>query len=151
MGRAAGAGETGRSVLDTLVGYHLRRASSLFAADFADALSDLAMRQVLFGILSTLRDNPGMNQGAVGRVLGIQRPNMVSLVNELADRSLIERRVAQDDRRALELVLTSAGEAQIDTAFARIRQHENHLLRDLSAEERTVLIGLLSRIETAGD
>ncbi len=151
MERAAGVNDTSRSVLDTLVGYHLRRASSLFAADFADAVGDLGMRQVLFGILSTLRDNPGMNQGAVGRILGIQRPNMVSLVTELAERGLVERRVARDDRRAFELELTRAGEAQFDTALASIRQHEDHLLRGLTADERGVLIGLLSRIKITGE
>ena len=149
MEHAAEAETVSLSVLDTLVGYHLRRTSSRFAADFADALGDLGMRQVLFGILSTLRDNPGINQGAAGRVLGIQRPNMVSLVNDLVERGFVERRVARDDRRAFELRLTPAGERQIDLALARIRQHEDDLLRSLTAAERGTLIDLLSRIEAS--
>jgi DNA-binding MarR family transcriptional regulator len=109
------------------------------------------MRQVLFGILSTLRDNPGINQGAAGRVLGIQRPNMVSLVNELAERGLVERRVAPGNRRAFELLLTPAGEQKIVTALARIRKHEEALLSGLSDAERQTLIDLLSRIEAGRD
>jgi DNA-binding MarR family transcriptional regulator len=148
---ASEADEVRLNVLDTLVGYHLRRTSSLFAADFAEALGDLGIRQVLFGILSTIRDNPGINQGAAGKVLGIQRPNMVSLVNDLVDRGLIERRIARDDRRAFELQLTPAGAVQIETALERIREHEDLLLRDLTADERQMLIALLTRIERTRD
>ncbi|MFZ3484102.1 MarR family winged helix-turn-helix transcriptional regulator [Sphingomonas sp. 3-13AW] len=137
-------------VLDTLVGYHMRRLSTLFATDFANAVGDLGLRQVLFGILSIVGGNPGINQGEVGKALGIQRANMVSLVNELVDRELIDRRVAAEDRRAFELRLTPAGERCVEEAIGRIREHEDMLLSDLSAQERASLIQLLSRIGAGG-
>lgn len=134
-------------VLDQLVGYHLRRASTVFANDFAQAVAGTGMRQVLFGILSIIKANPAINQGNVGRALGIQRANMVSLVNELVDKGMVHRETSPEDRRAFALTLTAKGEALMALCLANIREHEEHLLADLSASERETLIGLLMRIE----
>jgi len=137
-------------VLDELIGYHLRRASAVLATDFARMLEGTDMRQVLFGILSIVRENPGINQGAVGRTLGIQRANMVGPVNDLAERGLIERKADKEDRRAFSLALTPKGEALFDDVLARIRAHEEAMLADLSTAERATLIDLLGRIEARG-
>ncbi|MES2044481.1 MAG: MarR family transcriptional regulator [Pseudomonadota bacterium] len=133
--------------LDGLVGYHLRRASAVVGNDFSRALDGTGMRQVLFGILSIVNANPGINQGAVGRALGIQRANMVSLINELVDRDLLDRKTAAEDRRAFSLTLSPDGVAMFDNCLKRIRAHEDRLLSDLEPAERTALIDLLSRIE----
>ena len=139
--------ETNNNTLDTLIGYHLRRASAAVGSDFARALEGTGLRQVLFGILAVVDANPGINQGAVGRALGIQRANMVSLINELVDRGLIDRKASPEDRRAFSLSLSRAGEAMFEDCVRRIHVHEGRLLSDLSADERATLIGLLSRIE----
>lgn len=136
--------------LDGLVGYHVRRAFAVIGNDFARALAETGIRQVLFGILSIVGANPGINQGAVGRALGIQRANMVSLINELVDRGLIDRITAEDDRRAFALTLTADGEAIAADCLRRIREHENGLLIDFSPDERETLISLIRRIEARG-
>jgi DNA-binding MarR family transcriptional regulator len=139
--------DTALGVLDELVGYHMRRASSVFANDFSRAVVGTGMRQVLFGILSIIEANPHINQGSVGRALGIQRANMVSLVNELVDTGLVRRETAAEDRRAFALTLTSSGEAMVKTCRERIHKHEAKLLTDLSADERAMLVAMLRRIE----
>lgn len=136
-------------VLDELVGYRLRRASSLFAHDFARVSAGTGMRQVLFGILAIVAGDPGISQGRVGRALGIQRANMVSLVNELVARGLVRRDAAMGDRRAFALSLTDRGATVMVDALRRIRRHEAELLAGLSAEERATLIALLGRIVAA--
>ena len=133
--------------LDHLVGYHLRRASSAFGADFARALEGTGMRQVLFGILSVVGANKDINQGEVGRLLGIQRANMVALINQLVDAGLVDRQTASDDRRAFALNLTPAGGAMLETCLARIKHHEQRMLAGFTAAERRTLIALLTRIE----
>jgi DNA-binding MarR family transcriptional regulator len=138
--------EFGTGHLDHLVGYHIRRASGVFLNDFARTLADLGIRQVQFGILSVIAANPGINQGNAGKSLGIQRANMVGLVNELVDRDLVER-VTAEDRRAFSLSLTKAGKAIVAKCLDRIHAHEDRLLSDLSDAERAQLIELLRRIE----
>jgi DNA-binding MarR family transcriptional regulator len=138
-------------VLNPLVGYHLRRASGAFAADFAHALAGTGMRQVLFAILSIVSVNPTINQGAVGRALGIKRANMVSLITELVDAGLIDRVTAPDDRRAFALTLKPAGAAMLAECLKRIEAHEAAMLADFSADERDLLLELLARIEARGE
>lgn len=134
-------------VLRRLVGYHMRRASGVIGEDFARALQGTGMRQVLFGMLSIVQANPGINQGMVGRMLGIQRANMVGPVNELVERGWLDRQVDANDRRAFSLSLTKAGEKMFAQALDRIRAHEDRLLSDFSVAERAQLIDLLSRLE----
>jgi DNA-binding MarR family transcriptional regulator len=133
--------------LDGLVGYHLRRASAVIGNDYARVLDGTGIRQVLFAILSVVNANPGINQGAVGRALGIQRANMVSLINELVGRHLIDRETVPENRRAFSLTLSDSGSAMFTDCVTRINAHEDRLLSDLTARERETLIDLLSRIE----
>ena len=139
--------ETGLGALHNLVGYHLRRASNAFSSDFAVAIEGTGMRQVLFAILSVVSANPGINQGAAGRALGIQRANMVLLINQLVDAGLLDRQTAREDRRAFALTLTPAGTDTRKDCLRRIEAHEKRMLADFSAAERRTLIALLTRIE----
>nr|WP_295662402.1 MarR family transcriptional regulator [Polymorphobacter sp.] len=133
-------------VLRSFAGYHLRRAAVVFAANFANAMQTTKVRQVQFGIMSVVAANPGMNQGTVGRALGIQRANMVTLINELVDRDFIARNGSIGDRRVVSLSLTAAGEAALADCLAPIAAHEEAMLANLDANEREQLIDLLDRI-----
>jgi DNA-binding MarR family transcriptional regulator len=133
--------------LGPLVGYRIRRAFGAFAVDFADALEGTGMRQVLVGILSVVSENPGIHQGAVGRVLGIKRANMVSLINELVEAGLLTRVVDRADRRAVALEVTNSGRALLADCLARIDMHEKRMLAGFTETEKATLLDLLGRIE----
>ncbi|OYY70268.1 MarR family winged helix-turn-helix transcriptional regulator [Sphingomonas sp. 28-63-12] len=135
--------------IEGFVGYQLRRASALFGADFNIAVEGSGMRQVLVGILSVIAAEPGIHQGEVGRRLGIQRANMVALINELVERALVVRDVG-DDRRAFALRATAEGLALLADCMARIRAGEEALLDSFSPGERDLLMGLLRRLNRAG-
>ena len=137
-------------VVEGLVGYHIRRASNLFLADFNESVSDTGMRQVLIGVLSIISVNPGISQGRVGETLRIKRGNMSSLISELEERGLVERAPVAHNRRALSLTLTTEGRKLLDNCLVRIRQHEDRLLADLSSQERAILIDLIGRVEGNG-
>lgn len=137
-------------VLGSFAGYHLRRAAFVFAASFTNAMQTTKIRQVQFGILSVVAANPGMNQGTVGRALGIQRANMVTLINEMVERDLIARNGSLGDRRVVALSLTAAGEAALADCLAPISAHEEVMLATLDADDREQLIVLLDRITAAG-
>lgn len=137
--------------LDGLVGYHLRRAIGVFGNDFTRSLAGTNMRQVLVGVLATVHANPGVRQGAAGEMLGIQRANMASLVNEMVELGVVDRKVADDDRRAFALNVTPTGEKVLADCLDRIDRHEARLLVDLSASERETLLDLLRRIERRND
>ena len=129
------------------VGYDLRRPSGAFAADFTAAVEGTWMRQVLIGILAVVSGSPGINQGAVGRVLGIKRANMVSLINELVDAGLLDREVDPGDRRAFSLNINDAGRVMLADCLVRIEVHEKKMLAGFTEAERATLLDLLGRIE----
>lgn len=133
-------------LLEHLVGYALSRTSGSFLADFRRAMEGTSMRPATFAMLATIEENPGINQTSLGRALGIQRANLVPLVNELLERVLIERQPAANDKRAFALVLSDAGRDMLATCTARINAHEERMLARLSAAERTQLLDLLARI-----
>ena len=133
-------------VLEGLVGYRLRRASALFGSDFARSMEQTGMRQVPFAVLAVVAANPGINQGAVGKLLGIQRANMVALISDLEARGLLSRKTAVRDRRAFLLSLTAPGRAVLEDCHRQILQHEERLLSGLSQQERAALMRLLGKI-----
>jgi DNA-binding MarR family transcriptional regulator len=134
------------SLLDGLIGYRLRRAHSRMMADLLPVLTPLGLRPVLVAMLAVIRANPGIIQMGLGTELGIQRANLVPLINELTSRDLILRRADPRDRRALTLHLTGEGEALLDEAAALIGNHEQRMLARLSAAERNKLLELLEKI-----
>lgn len=133
-------------VLAPLIGYHLRRAHGAFVVDFAEALDGTGMRQILVGILAVISHQPGINQGAAGRILDIKRANMVSLINELVVARLVYRMVDSQDRRAFSLNLTEAGDAMLKDCLERISLHERRMLEGFTDEELVLLRELLGRI-----
>lgn len=137
--------------LDGLVGYWLRRASNVMAADFARAVQEAGgLRSVLVSILAVISANPGIGQTQLGRALNIQRANMVPLLSTLIDEGLIRREASAEDKRVFELYLTPEGTAKLEATQALILAHEKRLLSVLTARERQTLIGLLAKITAAG-
>jgi DNA-binding MarR family transcriptional regulator len=134
------------TLLDGLVGYRLRRASTHIVADFSMTMAPLQVRPVLFAVLAIVRAMPGIIQRGLGTELGIQRANLVPLVNELTRRGLMARRADPTDRRALALYLTKAGEHLLDEAAVLVRDHEDRMLIGLSPSDRATLLALLEKI-----
>ena len=132
--------------LQDLVGYALRRAHNRMMGDLAVTLEPTGLRRVLVAMLAVIRANPGIIQMGLGTELGIQRANLVPLINELTALDLIDRRPAPHDRRALALFLTAKGEAELDRTLALVLAHEERTLARLTASERKQLLGLLDKI-----
>lgn len=90
--------------LDRLLGYQLRRASSVMMADLARELGAFDLRPAEVTTLLVIGDNPGCSQTEVGQVLGIKRANMVPIVSRLMDRGLVDREKADGRSHARRLV-----------------------------------------------
>ena len=138
-------------LLDGLIGYRLRRASNVMAAEFArDVQEASGLRSVQASILAVIGANPGIGQTQLGRVLNIQRANMVPLLSTLIDGDLICREASADDKRVFELYLTEKGSAKLEDTVAMILAHENRVLSVLTDSERRILTGLLAKIAATG-
>jgi DNA-binding MarR family transcriptional regulator len=144
---AAEADAFDRGLLEDLLGYHLRRAEVFAFQSFgATGPGHEGISPGQLGVLLMVQANPGINQTGAGRALGIDRSTLVSIIDALEGRELIERTPSPTDRRSHALLVTAKGEAFLKRVRPRLDAHEAELVRHLSAEERTALIDLLRRI-----
>lgn len=134
-------------ILPELVGYHLRRAQVRLFADFARTMAEVQITPGQFGVMSLVGANSGLTQSALARAVGIERSTMVAVIDTLQARGFVERRPSPVDRRSNALVLTQQGRALLDKLVPMVRAHERRMTHNLSAEDKSRLIALLSRLE----
>lgn len=134
----------GLGLLPSLVGYQLRLAQRAIFSDFAESVGTDAVSPGLFGILVIVEANPGLTQQALANAAHLDRSTMVTVLDKLEDRGLVERRAA--DRRSNGLFLTAGGSALLRGLKRKVAQHERRIVKNLNARERTQLVALLQRI-----
>lgn len=135
-----------RGLLGDLLGYHLRRADAFTFQSFGAALADDEISPGQLGVLLLVQSNPGINQTRAGRTLGIDRSTLVSIIDGLESRGLLERTPSPTDRRSHALMLTAIGSRFLTDIRPRLDGHEQEVARNLSDAERRTLIGLLEKI-----
>ncbi|HEX7810617.1 MAG TPA: MarR family transcriptional regulator [Burkholderiales bacterium] len=137
--KAAGLG-----LLPGLIGYQLRLAQRAIFSDFADAVDGAGISPGLFGILVIVDANAGLTQQALADAAHLDRSTMVTVIDKLEDRGLVERRAA--DRRSNGLFLTDAGAKLLRSLRRKVARHERRVVQNLSEREREQLVSLLQRI-----
>ena len=133
--------------LDKLFGYRLRRAQGAVHRDYLATLAELKLTQKQTAVMWLVMANPGVAQGAIGGVLGMDRATMMALVNRLEARGLLQRRHSTFDARRRELHATAAGLRLMEQVRARIGQHEERMKRMFSTAELRTLERLLKRLQ----
>ena len=132
--------------LDGLLGVHLRLANVAVYSDFLDAMKPLDITQRQSAVLMLIGANLGVTQIALAEFLGINRATMMSMVDRLESRNLVERRAVNGDKRLRGLYLTHEGEATLAAARKRISLHERKLFNCFSPAELKQLALYLGRI-----
>lgn len=132
-------------ILDTLVGYKLRRAQVNLFSDFTEHCSRFGITPGLFGVLSIVERNPGLTQTAIANALGNDRSAMVSVVDRLEGMNIVERKPSASDRRSHALFLTKYGETFYKELVEEVLRHERSFLSLLKEGERELIIDVLNR------
>lgn len=134
------------SPLTSFVGYMLRRAQLVVFEDFIGSMAAVGLRPASFSALCVIKANPGSTQTAVSEALGLQRTNLVAIIDALEERGLARREPAPNDRRSHALFLTDAGEKLLADAMEVQAEHEARVLTRLRPREREQLLHLLQRM-----
>jgi DNA-binding MarR family transcriptional regulator len=116
------------------------------ALRFAERLSRTGLVPAHAGILRAIAKSPGISQQALASVLGMLPSRLVSLLDELEDRALLERRDNPDDRRLYALRLTDQGTNAVTEIGRVAKAHDEAICAPLSERERAHLRSLLGRI-----
>jgi DNA-binding MarR family transcriptional regulator len=120
-----------------------------FAASrrFAAALAPLAIHPPEFLLLRFVASTEGQSQQALAERLGVPASRMVSLVDHLEERGLLERRPDAHDRRIRALHPTAKGRRVLQQAVEVAAKHEAQVCAGLSERDHDQLIGLLLKLQ----
>jgi DNA-binding MarR family transcriptional regulator len=105
-----------------------------------------ALQYGVLGILNRQDGEPGIDQNGLSARLGVERSHASLLVEELAAKALVERRVNGADRRARLLFLTPKAEKLYARLRPGIRAANARVLEPLSPRERELFIDMLIRM-----
>lgn len=131
------------------VGYMLRRAQLWVFQDFIRTLAPLDLRPAQYSVLVIIHHNPGLSQIALASALGIERARLVRLLDQLEERSLVERRPSANDRRSHAMHLTLEGERTLVTARDLVATHRSVCLEEFGGQSNyTTLVRLLAKFGT---
>jgi DNA-binding MarR family transcriptional regulator len=130
--------------LANLPGYALRRAANAMMADLSARLAGVNLRIAEASVLLVVEMRRDMTSSVIGRILDIQRANMVPLLARLENAALIER--LPIDRKSQAIVLTTAGLIILGEVQKLTTQFESDLLAKIPAEHRDHLTPALNAL-----
>ncbi|MEV0236035.1 MarR family winged helix-turn-helix transcriptional regulator [Nonomuraea sp. NPDC050786] len=110
------------------------------------AFAQAGVRRYHYSLLATLEEYGPASQAALGRRTGIDRSDMVAIVNDLAERRLLERAPDLKDRRRNVITITAAGREQLAHLDRLVAAAQDEFLAALPAADRRNLIDLLTRV-----
>jgi DNA-binding MarR family transcriptional regulator len=136
--------------LDRLFGYCLRRAQGAVHRDYLATVDELKLTQKQTAVMWLVQANPGVSQGGIGEMLGIDRATMMALVDRLESRGLLMRRRSAVDARLRVLHATAVGTQIMRRLRKRIAVHESRMKRLFTTQELRKLELLLTRLHRLG-
>jgi DNA-binding MarR family transcriptional regulator len=113
---------------------------------FHEVLRPLELEPGEFALLRAVSANEGEAQNALAEQLHISPSWMVTIVDELEKRGLLERRPHARDRRIRNLHLTATGKKLLKQAEQRARRFDAQVVGPLSEAEILELLELLDRV-----
>ena len=133
-------------ILDTLVGYGVRRAQLALNDLFIESLAPWNITPPRFSALVIISLNPGLKLTHLAKVLGIARSGAVMLVDALEDLGYVERLDVPEDRRAFGLALTPRGETDLAAITQAVVRQDQLAARVLGAEGASHLLSMLQQL-----
>ena len=112
--------------------------------ELSSRLAKIGLRRVELSALMLVEENEAITASAIGRVIAIQRANMVPLLKRLEGSGLIQRRPI--DGKSHGLSLTPAGQQKVREGRRIIEAFEAYLLGRIPEEHRDHLIPALDAL-----
>ncbi len=102
-----------------------------------------------YAALACIQDSPGVDQARLAVMIGMDRASVGTLIDELEQAGLVERRVNDADRRARELYITPRGDKLRRRIRPKLLEAQARVLAVLKPAEQDQLIDLLTRVVEA--
>lgn len=135
--------------LEARIAYLVSKVGQRQAVRFAELLKPLELRPKHFALMNVVALVGGPSQQQVGEALGLDPSGLISAIDELEARDLLQRRRDPADRRRYALFLTPAGETTLAQARKAVLERGRELTASLSDAEAQTLYDLLLRVASA--
>jgi DNA-binding MarR family transcriptional regulator len=133
-------------VLDSLMGYAVRRAQIKQYEAFIAALEPWNITPPRFSAMVIVSLNPGLKLTQLAKILGIARSGAVILVDALEELGYVERQPAPEDRRAFSLALTEKGRHDLVKITKAVVDQDKQVVQPLTTAEQHELHRLLIKL-----
>jgi len=130
------------------VGYLVKRAHSLMLDIMEPVIEQRGFSFIQYVVLSALRDGIAVNPKAICLQFRHDSGALTRIIDQLAERGLLERVRRDRDRRKVELQLTPAGRETIESLIPLVVDKLNEVLADFSKTEVQELLRLLVKLNT---
>ncbi|GGU65779.1 hypothetical protein GCM10010211_33760 [Streptomyces albospinus] len=111
-----------------------------------EGLAQVDARKWHYAVLASLQEHGSGSQATLSRRSGIYRSDMVGVLNELAERDLVERAPDPDDRRRNIITISARGRRHLRRLDKVLDDLHDELLAPLSPAERDQFVQLLTRL-----
>jgi len=132
-------------------GFLLKRCHQVSMAIFLEECHELNVTQSQYGCLRVLLDYPGIDQIAVGRLVGLDRSTAGLVIKTLSERGLITRVVNRADKRRMQLKLSTGGAQLLRAIAPAAARAQERVLGGLPAELRPKFLALLEQFLAGHD
>jgi DNA-binding MarR family transcriptional regulator len=130
-------------------GFMIRRAHQIAVSLFIEETGELGITNTQFGILLLVKQQPGIDQISVAKLLGLDRSTTGMVLTKLDTGGLVQRFVGDGDRRRLNVKLTRAGESMLARLAGPARRAQERVLSIFAAQEREQFLHLLDKFNRA--
>lgn len=127
-------------------GFLARRLHQIHVAIFLMECAGEQVTPVQWGILTIVKENPGVGQVELADELGLDRSNVANVVDRLVRRGALKQVINKLDRRKRSIAITPKGLNLLARFEPKAERAQARVLAVLSAEERKQFMSLLSRL-----
>lgn len=133
-------------MLTQSIGFVLAKARNLIASEMDAALKDLGISTQQMGIVFSLSRGMASTPLELSKLLGIDTGLMTRMLDKLETQGVLKRSRSADDRRVVNLVLTTQGEALAERIPDLVPPVLNARLKHFSKAEFEELRRLLNKL-----
>jgi DNA-binding MarR family transcriptional regulator len=128
------------------VGYLVRRAGNLMTTRVEAAFADHEITFAQWLVMMRLRDGLATTAAEIARDMCHDSGALTRVIDQLAQRGLIERTRGQEDRRTIALALTKEGLRTVNALVPTVVDLLNMALVDFTDDETSTLTRLLNKL-----
>lgn len=133
-----------KQLLKSIFEYGDKIKDVLAGETWQNILMDCTKNELLILWLLYRQNDATMTQTA--EYIHVPLNTCTGIVSRMEKRDLVLRKRSEEDKRVVTLQLNSQGKVQIEKIMEKILFFSNRIMRDLSAEEATLIIKILDKV-----